>query len=527
MAQFVCTKDYPIVQTDKGLLRGYLYDYVFTFLGVRYARARRFRQPEEMPAWEGVQDASAYGYISPILSNLKPAGELKIPHAFWPSNENCQNLNIWTTSIEPGSRKPVIVWFHGGGYANGSAIEQVCYDGHNLAREEDVVVVTVNHRLNVFGFLDLSSFGEEYANSVNAGIADLVAALRWVKANIAAFGGDPDNVTIMGQSGGGGKVNTLGQVPEAAGLFHKAILLSGGMGGIRTVSNPYPARLLAEDIMQECGVEKPGELEKVPTSVFIRGVNRAGKKIEAQGFKVFWGPKANGWYLGDPSEVGFSEYFRTVPTLGGTVFADLVMMKYDKNKDEYWDDEARELVIAKYGEEHADAIIEEFRRVYPGKMTAEIPELDVNLRAGARSYLLKKAAESSAPTYNMLTTLDFDIEGGSPAWHCSDLPLIFRNAEKIPLYESMGETTDRLQRQMSGAVAAFARTGDPNMPDLPRWDPVGSELVTMVFDKECRAVTEFDTKLVEMIRGTGMVKPFGGMSAFGDEEAENAHEWMF
>ena len=528
MSTFICSNDYPVVETCKGKLRGFFYKDVFAFYGIPYAQAKRFEMPEEVPAWEGTKDALSFGYICPILSNPRPSAEVRVTHRFWPDSEDCQNLNVWTPTIEKGARKPVIVWFHGGGFANGSAIEQVCYDGDNLARYGDAVVVTVNHRLNVFGYLDLSAYGEKYHNSANVGVADLVASLKWVHDNISAFGGDPDNVTIMGQSGGGGKVNTLGQIPEAAGLFHKAILLSGGMGGIRFSANPCPPKYLAEKIMEECGVSTVQELEKVPTRLFIRGVNLAGKKIEAEGYTVFWGPKVNNYYLGNPAEVGFSDYFRTVPTLGGTVFSDLVRAKFDKDKDEYTDEEARALVAEKYGEENADAVIAEYKKVYPDKLVAEIPELDVNVRTGARNYLLQKAKESSAPVYNMLLTLDFDYEGSTPAWHCADLPLIFRNVDMIPLYRGMGEVTDTLQKQMSGAIAQFARTGDPNVECLPKWAPVTPDAFnTMVMDRECKCVTDFDTKLCEVIQGTGKAPRFGGMSAFGDEDAANNREWMY
>ncbi|MBQ1377186.1 MAG: carboxylesterase/lipase family protein, partial [Lachnospiraceae bacterium] len=318
MSDITIRRDCPIVETDKGKLRGFLFKGIYNFYGVRYATAKRFHQPEPVEAWEGIKDATAYGYISPVLSNPRPSGEVKIPHRFWPSSEDCLNLNLWTPSLDKDAKKPVIVWYHGGGFANGSALEQVCYDGQALATEQDVVVITVNHRLNVFGFLDVSDFGPEYENSGNAGVADLVASLQWVHNNVAAFGGDPENVTIMGQSGGGGKVNTLAQTPAAAGLFHKAVLLSGGMGGIRMRNNPAPSDILPKAIMEEAGVSTIQELEEVPVALFIRAVNIAGKKLEAEGYSFFWGPKANGWYLGDPMSVGVSDYYKKVPTLGGT-----------------------------------------------------------------------------------------------------------------------------------------------------------------------------------------------------------------
>ena len=528
MSNITVRRDAPVVETDKGKLRGFLYKGVYNFYGIRYAKAKRFHQPEPVDAWDGIKDATAYGYISPVLSNPRPSGEVKIPHRFWPSNEDCLNLNLWTPTLDPAAKKPVLVWYHGGGYANGSALEQVCYDGQALATKEDVIVITVNHRLNVFGFLDLSAFGPEYENSANCGIADLVASLEWVHNNIQAFGGDPENVTIFGQSGGGGKVNTLGQTPAAAGLFHRAILLSGGMGGMRFSQNPAPADLLPKEIMKEAGVSTIQELEEVPLALFIRAVNLAGKTLEKEGYTFFWGPKANGWYLGDPTEVGVADYYKTVPTLGGTVFSDLVMARMEKDADAYTDEEACALVAAKYGEENAEAIVTAFKAAYPDKRIIDIPVLDVNVRRGSRNYLTLKAKESTAPTWNMLTTLTFDYEGGSPAWHCSDLPFVFGNSEMLALYDGMGEVCEKLRDEISASICAFARTGDPNNAKVPAWAPVSADtLNTMVFDEKTCCKADFDKELGEVIVATNKAPRFGGMSAFGDPNGDSTADWMF
>ena len=246
MKEFVMSKDSPIVSTPKGKLRGFRFDGVDHFYGIRYAKAKRFQMPEPVPAWEGVKDAGSYGMNCPVLSEPMPTGEVLIPHRFWPSSEHCQYLNLWTKSCEPSAKRPVLFWIHGGGYASGSGMEQICYDGFNLAKDDDVGGVTVNHRLNAFGYLDLSAFGEKYWNSVNVGMADLVEALRWVRDNIACFGGDPDNVTIFGQSGGGGKVTVLGQIPEAEGLFHKMIVMSGVITGHAFDTDCTPKELVLE-----------------------------------------------------------------------------------------------------------------------------------------------------------------------------------------------------------------------------------------------------------------------------------------
>ena len=255
MKEFVMSKDSPIVSTPKGKLRGFRFDGVDHFYGIRYAKAKRFQMPEPVPAWEGVKDAGSYGMNCPVLSEPMPTGEVLIPHRFWPSSEHCQYLNLWTKSCEPSAKRPVLFWIHGGGYASGSGMEQICYDGFNLAKDDDVVVVTVNHRLNAFGYLDLSAFGEKYWNSVNVGMADLVEALRWVRDNIACFGGDPDNVTIFGQSGGGGKVTVLGQIPEAEGLFHKMIVMSGVLGG-PLFHAPYDAKALVLEILSNLNIRR-------------------------------------------------------------------------------------------------------------------------------------------------------------------------------------------------------------------------------------------------------------------------------
>ena len=148
--KFKCNEE-TVVRTVAGKLKGFFYDGIYTFHGIRYAKAGRFQEPRPVKPWEGVKDALSYGYICPVLSYPRPTGEVATPHRFWPENENCQYLNVWTNSLKASDKKPVLVWFHGGGFSSGSSIEQVCYEGDNLARKGDVVVVTVNHRLNVFG----------------------------------------------------------------------------------------------------------------------------------------------------------------------------------------------------------------------------------------------------------------------------------------------------------------------------------------------------------------------------------------
>lgn len=192
--KFIFDDKTAIVETEKGKVRGYFYDDMYIFKGIPYAKAKRFHAPEPADAWDDVMTTINYGHVCPLLDEPQPGiGEMMVPHRYWPMSENCLNLNIWTPGLD-GEKRPVMVWLHGGGFFAGSSIEQIAYEGENMCKLGQVVVVSVNHRLNVLGYCDLSAFGEEYANSGNAGTDDLVAALRWLHNNVEKFGGDPENV---------------------------------------------------------------------------------------------------------------------------------------------------------------------------------------------------------------------------------------------------------------------------------------------------------------------------------------------
>lgn len=250
----------PVVDTEAGQLRGFMNEGTYTFLGVPYAQAERFQAPQKVEAWDGVRNAQSYGTICPIQNQTSVGSdEFVWPHRYWVQNEDCMNLNVWTQSLDTEAKKPVIVFFHGGGFTNGSSVESAAYDGKNLSEYGDAVVVTVNHRLNVLGFMDLSDYGDEYADSANLGVQDLVASLQWIQDNIANFGGDADNVTIFGQSGGGGKVNTLLATPSAEGLFDKAACISGFHPVMTKETNDQ----VVDKTLENLGLEKdPGRSVK-------------------------------------------------------------------------------------------------------------------------------------------------------------------------------------------------------------------------------------------------------------------------
>ena len=226
--------------------------------------------------------------MSPLLHQEQPGGngEMMVPHMYWPEKEDCQNLNIWTPSIRDGRKRPVMVWLHGGGFSAGSSIEQLAYDGENLSRSGDVVVVSVNHRLNVLGYLDLSPFGEKYRDSANAGNLDLIAALEWIRDNIEGFGGDPENVTLFGQSGGGVKVWSLLQMPEADGLFHKGIIESGVVDpDLLGDAEDGNGREIVKAMLAELGLEEKDvdQLETLPYDQLAQAYENAAPKVAQKG----------------------------------------------------------------------------------------------------------------------------------------------------------------------------------------------------------------------------------------------------
>lgn len=321
--QFVCNKTEPVVQTKAGKLRGFLLDGTYTFHGIKYADAKRFQMPEEVKPWEGIKDALSYGYVCPMINDPVPNGEVMVPHRYWPVNEDCQYLNIWSQSLDPDAKKPVMVWLHGGGFSDGSSIEQVCYDGENMSKYGDVVVVSLNHRLNVLGYLDVSSLSPDFANSANAGTEDMVAALRWIRDNIRNFGGDPDNVTLFGQSGGGGKIWTLMQTPSAEGLFHKGIIQSGVFDMI-PVRQGADGKAITQAILDELGIhENQAEaLAAIPYRQLADAYKKVAPELEKQGEYVGLAPLANDFLPGDPRQVGFTPFARTVPVIVGTVLGE-------------------------------------------------------------------------------------------------------------------------------------------------------------------------------------------------------------
>lgn len=511
MHHFSCTPDQPLVQTAAGKVHGYHFDGLDIFKGIPYARAKRFHAPEPVPAWEGVLDATSYGYVCPLLEMPKPQGELLIPHRYWLMDENCQNLNIWTPGCD-SARRPVLVWLHGGGYVAGSAIEQVAYEGENMAKCGDCVVVSINHRLNIIGYLDLSAFGEAYANSGNAGGDDIVMALRWIRDNIAAFGGDPDNVTVFGQSGGGAKVVTLLQTPAADGLFHRGIVMSGVVDRLLDECKGS-GEACGQALLDELGLKTVREMEDVPYERLAAAYQKVKPALDAAGRNVGGRPFANGFYLGDPMLHGFRRESLSVPLLVGTVYAEFGGF-FTTNDGEVIPvgEQGEQAVRQAFGEEAAKTLLPLFRKAYPHRDPSDLAAIDGRFRQPT-SKLIRARAAAGGTAYSYLFDQDFDVYGRRVPWHCSDIPFFFHNVDLVPVANIPG-VADQLQEQIFGMVMAFARTGNPEHAGIPAWPASTPEdEATMLFGADTHLVHNHDEALMRE-----------GMPIFGAQVARKRKE---
>ena len=501
---FLCDFRHTVVQTAKGKILGYETRGIRVFKGIPYATARRFHPPVPIEPWEDVLDATSFGFVCPLLDNPKPNGELFVPHRYWPMDEDCLNLNLWTPACD-GEKRPVLVWLHGGAYESGSAIEHIAYEGENLARYGNVVMISVNHRLNILGYFDLSAYGDEYANSANAGNADLVEALRWVHDNVALFGGDPENVTIFGQSGGGGKVTDLLQTPAADGLYAKAFNMSGVFHSMMREDVPNDGRSHVEFMMKELGLGKVAELEKVPYSVLAAAFQKLRRVFGAEGRYYGNLPIPNEFYLGEPVKNGFRKETAQIPMLISWVFGELVAFsapEYDRNTLSL--PEQRQVLERLLGKENTAVLTERFAAAYPKRPPIDLLRSDFLFRPDILPYV-RKRSELNASTWVYLFDHDMPIYGGQVPWHCADIPYVFRNTEFVPTMQE--KITETLQEQLFRSLIAFAKTGNPNNPAVPDWPACTPQRESvMVFDNETRVLVNFDHALIPEL--TRVMLPF-------------------
>lgn len=468
-----------VVETTAGLVQGTDEDGIWRYLGVPYAEAKeRFVRAEEVKPWEGVRMADSYGPISPqgAISGLGEGG------AQDGTDNNSQNLNIWTPGVNDGGKRPVMVWLHGGGFSTGSANEEG-YDGENISRSGDVVVISVNHRLNAFGFLDLSAYGEKYKDSANVGIRDIVDSLEWIQENIESFGGDPDNVTVFGQSGGGAKVLALMTTPYAKGLFDKGIVQSGATEIMGVIFNSQEASTrLTENLLEKLDItaENIENIQTVPVeeleAAAAKALSETGEELRLPaslggGYSMDWEPVVNGDFLPtDPvTEDSFAEAGRDIPLLIGS------------NLNE-WSGFFESAPI-----EPTEELTEALREAYPDKTELTAEQVDTTtIRLPLLKIMTHKADQNGAPVYAYLFTY-----GNS--YHGAEIPYVFDLADR-------SQEEQKLAEQISQAWINFAKTGIPGVEGLPKWEPYTRESGgIMILDTESRMAYHHDQKLLSIL----------------------------
>lgn len=491
---FLCDET-TTADTACGKVQGYYYHGVYTFKGIPYASAKRFHKPHPVKPWDGIRDATSFGYVCPLLRQEKPDGELKVPHRYWLMDEDCLNLNVWTPGIDR-EKRPVLVWLHGGAFEGGSSIEQAAYDADTISSIGNVVTVSINHRLNILGYLDLSPYGEKYRGSANAGTSDLIAALKWVQDNIEKFGGDPGNVTLFGQSGGGEKLTTLLQSPEADGLYHKGVIMSGvikpGMlGADNGDSRPLIRALLTELGISESQTE---ELERIPYGALAAAYEKTAPRLRMEGNYTGCCPKIEDDYKGSPLKAGFRQESRNIPLIVGTVFGEFAFWKLPYDKKSMTREQGIELLKESIGEASVKKVLPLFEQAFPHRNPIDLTCYDVIFRGPSAEYIRKRAKDGSR-VYAYLFDMDFPLESGKPAWHCSDIPFVFHNTHLTP-YANIPGVTERLEQQMSGSLLSFARTGNPNHPKIPSWNESTADTeYIMVFGENTVQRTNLDVEL--------------------------------
>lgn len=485
---------FPILETTYGTIRGMNVNGIMTFRGIRYgastAGKNRFMPPAKPARWKGVYDAFAYGPASPQMP-IAPTSKYDlstgwIAHTKTGISEDCLFLNVWTPGIDDGGGRPVFFYIHGGGFTTGSG--GIIFDGDFMARMGNAVVVTVNHRLGPFGYLDLSQYNNrKYSKSGVAGMLDLVAALEWVHDNIERFGGDPGNVMIMGQSGGGMKVSILMVMPAAKGLFHKAGVQSGST---LTLGPRDRNTAQVEQLISELGIrkEKPDDLQMVPWDRILEAKSNRNFSPIVDGEVI---PK-------DPFDPGAPEISADVPMIVGYTREDSGM------RDLSIPDPTEEELV-KWAQEtyrdNAALILKTYRGVYPNATPIQLQSrirTDSRTRKQATAMVERKAAQLRGNAY--LYVMEWPspaYEGRFGAVHGVDLGLILGNPTNL----IAGNTAEarKMADIVGSTIAAFGKTGDPNCNKVPYWPPYDSETrATMIFNLECRMENDPTSELRQL-----------------------------
>jgi para-nitrobenzyl esterase len=515
---YMASDNFPLVQTLAGKLRGYVHQGIYTFKGIPYGDdtggANRFLAPRKPAAWAGVRSAMQYGPVSP----QPPREGWRHDEEAWMfawndgiAGEDCLRLNIWSPGNEPLGRRPVMVWIHGGGFTAGCGQEQPGYDGESLARSGDVVVVSLNHRLGAFGYLNLARFGDAYRHSGNAGMLDIVLALEWVRDNIAAFGGDPGKVTIFGQSGGGSKVCTLLTMPRAAGLFHRAIVQSGAA---LLVGDQASSAHFADEVLKELG--DAGRSIEILRTVAPAELAAAGSRAQAR-LRTGGSPFTAGRTVrsndftshvdGDlvphhPFDQAAPPLAHGVPLLVGTVLNEQVHALNHPEYELMSEQQARAETVKVYGA-MGEAVYAAVRKRQPALKPFDVYSQAAAGAARARAlWAASLQSQQGGQAHVYWFTWQTPVLDGRPrAFHCAEIAFAFNNSQLAGTMTGGGARAVRLAERVSQAWVNFARHGTPNHAGLPDWPAYSqNHLATMVFDDQCRVVLGPDRDEQDLIR---------------------------
>jgi para-nitrobenzyl esterase len=481
-----------VADTTLGKVRGLTIDGVHSFRGIPYggdtAGKNRFMPPTRPRPWTGVRDCTDWGHIAPRPVSSNPPSEYTLAVG-WNNNrgglsEDCLNVNVWTRALRDGGNRAVMVCFHGGGYTSGSA-NLVALEGQHLVRTGDVVVVNVNHRLGALGYLDLSAFGgPELKSSANVGMLDCVAALEWVRDNIASFGGNPNNVMIFGQSGGGGKCSTLMVMPAAKGLFHRVALQSGST--LRS-GRHETAQRAAETLWTKLGVAKGdlAKLQAIPFEQVVAAQQNTGPVMD--GVVVPRDPF-------DPDAPAISSH---VPMIIGTCLED---SSYNINAPVADDAELLAWVETQAAGKSAE-IVAAYRAIYPKKTAFMLRGMIATDRAGRRNAVTqaeRKAAQAVAPAF--MYRWDWPAPAANGRWgatHGTDLSPSFANPA-TPMSMNTPEA-QVMARRIGSAFIAFAKSGKPDNPEIPHWPAYDTaSRSVMIFDSQTRVDADPNRELRQL-----------------------------
>ena len=507
----VASNENAIVETTAGKVRGFTRNGIDAFLGIPYAGSTagkaRYQPPAKPALWTGLRSSMQYGFVSPQEPRAGWANDEQAWMFDWDDGrpgEDCLRVNIWTPGVNDNKKRPVMVWLHGGGFSAGSGQELKSYYGENLSRRGDVIVVSLNHRLGVLGYLNLAEIGgAAYADSANLGMLDIVAALEWVRDNIANFGGDPGNVMIFGQSGGGGKVNTLMAMPAAKGLFHRAAVESGSLLNASTAED---SGKLGAAVMQQLGLSASqiDQIQDVPVEKLIdagiAAVRSLAPPFQPGGTfrlpRIGWQPVVDGRNLPtQPCDPVAPQMSAHIPLIVGTVLNEFSNALFDPSLSTLTLDQLKTRVAASYGD-RADRVIEVFRAAHPKNTPGEIMSRisAAPVRQSAITQAERQSALGGAPVFNYWFCWQTPVLDRRPgAFHCSELSFVFDNTDRCAPMTGGGPGPRALAAKVSEAWIHLARHGDPNHPGLPKWPAftVGEKAV-MIFNDECQAKNDPD-----------------------------------